>query len=214
MRLPEGLHGPTRLPSTWWIAGAGVMVILIFVAMAMPWYGEIGRLVHDGDLPQPRFHPRGWGGLSCLGAGGYAEISVDSHGHPGVSDARLQEWMRERTLNVYVRAHRSAPWSSVARLLESAARAGRGGIGLQIGPWHYLDIALVTEPPAPPCDEEVTIGALPLPDPEGTLAANRAHRASPVVRLAGDGDPDVESVVHALECYADDDARVHLAIRR
>jgi hypothetical protein len=39
-------------------------------------------------------------------------------------------------------------------------------------------------------------------------------RQVPVVRLALVGDPDVESVLHALECYAGDDPSVRLAVRR
>jgi hypothetical protein len=213
MSLPKGLRGPPEFPRGWWLAGTGVMVIVMGVALALPWHEM--RTVPDSVLPRPRFHPRAWGGSGCLGAGGYAEISVDLHGDAGVPPGRLEEWMRDETLSLYLRAHRAAPWSSVTRMLESVVHAGRRGIGLQVGPWHYLHMELVTDPLVPP-DEEVTVAALPLADLDGTLAAARerekARSRGPVIHLAFAGDPDVESVLHALECYAGDDASVRLAV--
>jgi hypothetical protein len=215
MRLPKALREPPEIPRTWWIAGAGVMVILLFVMLAMPWH-EL-RPAPDSALPRPRYHGREWGGVGCLGAGGYAEIEVDRNGDAGVLPGRLENWMRRETLNVYLRVDRAAPWSSVMRMLEHAVHAGRRGIGLQVGPWHYLHVVLVTDPVVPP-EEEVTVAALPLADPEGTIAAARergkARGQGPVIHLAVAGDPDVESVLHALECYAGDDDSIRLAVQR
>lgn len=225
MRLPRALREPPEIPRTWWIAGAGVMVILLFVALAMPWHQGEMRRVPDSALPRPRYHGREWGGLCCLGAGGYAEVSVGADGVTGVSESRLEDWLRDETPSFCVRAHRAAPWSAVAPILASAVRAGRRGLGIQVGPWHYLHLVLVTEPAPPeeglPPPEEITIAAIPLADPEGALAARRerqkAGREAPIIHLAFTGDPGVEGVVHALECYAGyagDDATVRLAVQR
>jgi hypothetical protein len=193
------------------------MVILLFVALVMPWH-EVGRRVLDSELPRPRFHADSWCGGGCMGYEGFAVISLDRRGDPGVPPERLDAWVAEQRArgfrSFYLRAHREAPWSAVARVLEAAVTGGQLEIGLEVGPWHYLMLALVPEPSAP----EVTISALPLPDPEGVLNAARerrkAGRPMPVLRLALPDDPVVETVLHALECHAGDDAMVRLGVGR
>jgi len=214
MRLPEGLRGPPRLQGTWWIAGAGVLVILIFVVMAMPWH-EIGRRVHDSELPRPRFHTGGWCGVRCTGFEEPRMITIDRRGEPDPSPERLGTWIGKSGFTSFnLRAHRQAPWSAVTRVLEALVRGGQTSIALQVGPSQYLSLELEAAPSA----SEVTISALPLPDPEGVLAAARgrpnAARDAPVVRLAFTGDPAVEDVLHALECYAGDGDSVRVAVRR
>lgn len=81
---------------------------------------------------------------------------------------------------------------------------------IQVGSWNFLRLYLLADPSGPPA-EEVTIAAFPLADPEGTLAATRGCQNQwgglpqvPLLHLDSRGDPDVESVLHALECYAGD----------
>ena len=45
-------------------------------------------------------------------------------------------------------------------------------------------------------------------------ARGKARSAGPVLGLAVPVDPDLESVLQALECYAGDDVAVRLAVRR
>jgi hypothetical protein len=213
MRLPKALRGPPELPRSWWIAGAGVMVVLLFVALAMPWH-EIGRRVHDSELPRPRFHGPRWGLEKCIATGDYTTIVVDRHAEPAMPDP--EAWFREhKERRPYIRtfllrAHRHASWNAVARILEGAARAGQPDILLQIGDWNFLDLRLETG------DAEVTISKLPVQDPEGTLARTREHAGGgPLVRVDPAADADVEAVLHALECFALDEYEgvVRLAVQ-
>lgn len=220
MRLPDTFREHEPLAG-WWVAGTGIAVIVMFVAMALPWH-EVGRSVFDSELPRPRLHMgTRWGGVSCMGYEGFGMISVDRRGEPGVPLARLEAWVREERAaglrSFYLRAHRDAPWSAVTRVLDAASRAGQPDIGLQIGQAQYLFLVLVDRPE--PAVEEVTIASLPLPDPEGVVVATRERQRgdrgqAPVLHFDLASDPDVQSVLHALECYAGDDPRVHVAVRR
>ncbi|MCK6459767.1 MAG: hypothetical protein L6Q95_07700 [Planctomycetes bacterium] len=214
MRLPKALRGPPDLPRTWWIAGAGVMVILLFVMLAMPWH-EIGQRVRDSELPRPRFHGPRWGLEKCIATGDYTTIVVDRNAEPAMPDP--EAWFREhKERRPYIRtfllrAHRHVPWNAVARILDGAARAGQPDILLQIGVWNFLDLRLE------PGDAEVTITKLPLQDPEGTLARIREHAGGgPLVRVDLEAGEDVETVLHALECFAagEDEGAVRLALPR
>jgi hypothetical protein len=238
MRLPDGLRGPPELPRFWIVAGAGVIALAALVALAMPWR-DIGRRVLDSDLPRPRFHGVDWCREGCIKTGDFFVFSVDRHGlargftsiladnETAIPPDALDAWIREsrdrhggRGAALLLRAHRHAPWSSVARVLESAVRTEHEDVRLQVGAWNFLRLHLLFGPSAPPAGE-ITITAVPLPDPQGSLATTRAcqnswggPRPTPLLHLDVGGDPDVEAVLHVLECYAgDSEPEVRLSLR-
>jgi hypothetical protein len=191
-----------------------MLVILFFVMLAMPWH-EIGQRVHDSELPRPLLHGARWGLAKCIATGDYTTIVVDRHAEPAIPDP--EAWFREHRRRAphirtfLLRAHRGAPWSAVARLLDGAARTGQPDILLQIGSWNFLELRLEAG------DAEVTITRLPLQDPEGTLARTREHAGGgPLISVDLARDEDVETVLRAIECFAVDEYEgvVRLAVQR
>jgi hypothetical protein len=214
MRLPQSLRELPG-PAVWMPLGVGIVLLAIVIFVGATWgsaFREVGAVVLDNELPRARFP--GWGEARCLSPAGAFGLSVDRRGaYHRVAPERLESWIRaqDRDEAFVVRAHRHAPWSSVARVVDAAGRARRS-FNLQIsGGYRFLSVIPVPVLEGPP-GTVVTLTSLPLADPDAIAAAARELPRPLVVRLDLEAGVDVEAVLQALECYARDSGSVVVSV--